>query len=156
MDHRRAYAILSRLGARHQRKTHLFSSLAEKRQPVFRARDAGLKKSRDMQRRQPVLDLQRFGVVAGETGVLQIGAKPRRDVGDDRDAAMRRPAAIQASAVKIVAGKLDELLAPSPHAASEMRPILPVASFTPTIFLNSAQRSMVSTLMSMTERGGIL
>jgi len=37
-----------------------------------------------------------------------------------------------------------------------MRPTLPVASLTPTIFFNSDKRFIVSTLMSITERGGIL
>ena len=65
------------------------------------------------------------------------------------------PCAMKPSAV---ASSPDSMLNSGPMAARcwEARARLAVASFTPTTFFRSKQRAMVSTLMSTTERPGML
>ena len=87
--------------------------------------------------------------------VLELGAEPRRDIGGDRDAAAP-PWALKPSAV---ASSPESWMKSGPQVmrCSETRSILPVASFTPTMFLKScASRPIVSGVMSITERGGML
>ena len=65
------------------------------------------------------------------------------------------PAATQASAVM---SSPESWIKSGPMAMRclEMRPTSPVASLTPTMFFNSYSRFIVSTLMSITLRGGML
>ena len=58
----------------------------------------------------------------------------------------------------MVASSPDNWLKSSPIAARccETRTMLAVASFTPAMFFSSNSRAMVSTDMSITERGGML
>ena len=107
-----------------------------------------------MQRHQPVLQGERRGEVAGKAGVLELGDEARRDIGADRNAAMP-PWAMKAERRRVLAGELDEVRAAS-LALQATRSSLAVASLTPAMFGSFASSAIVSAVMSITERGGML
>jgi hypothetical protein len=107
-----------------------------------------------VQRHQPVLVLQRLGVVAGQRRLLHLGAELRRHVRRHRDAA--DPALrVEAERGGVLAGKLDEILAAGARCFGT-RDRSPVASFTPTIRGSFASSPIVAGVMSITDRGGML
>ena len=107
-----------------------------------------------MQRHQPVLAVERPGVVPGERCLLEVGAEPRRDVRHHADAP--GPAVgVGAERAGVLAGNLNEISAARyplvQHAAD-----VPVASLTPTIRGSRLNSPIVAGAMSITDRPGML
>ena len=68
----------------------------------------GFEKDRVVQRHEPVLHLQRAGVIAVEALTLQLGAEPRRHVRHHRDAAVAAGRVVGERG-HVLAGELDEI-----------------------------------------------
>ncbi len=88
MNHRAANRGLGRLGHRHHRQAHVGAHLAEQRKRIFHRRRIGLDEQVDVQRHQLVLKLQRPGIIAALTGILEFRTEPRRHIGGHRNAAV--------------------------------------------------------------------
>ena len=101
-----------------------------------------------------VVQRRRRDPIASFHGVLELGAKARRDVGGDRDAA--DPAhRVEAQGHIVIAGKLDEIRAAGGALGGDAAR-LPVASLTPITLAVFESRPIVSTEMSVTVRDGTL
>ena len=77
----------------------------------------GFEKDRVVQRHEPVLHLQRAGVIAVEALTLQLGAEPRRHVRHHRDAAVAAGRVVGERG-HVLAGELDEI---RPHRLALLR-----------------------------------
>src|SRR3974390_2618433 len=88
MPHRVAYLALRSLRERHHRQPNRLLALAEHRQRVLGRGRIGFDEQVLMQRHQLVLQLQGAGVIPLQAGVLEFRAKPWRNVGSHRDAAV--------------------------------------------------------------------
>ena len=107
-----------------------------------------------MQRRQAQVQGERTPRIAALPGLVHLGALARRDVRGDRDAAV---AAVGEERERgdVLAGQLAES-SPQASVVKSGRARSQVASLTPTTFGSRASAAMVSTLMSTTERPGML